>query len=422
MPPTQLKRLPLREWWMSPEQATGSRRLQSIDVLRGIAILLVLAIHIPHDAPGGWRQNPWFFPAWLAEFGYLGVPLFIVISGFCIHRSAAAAWTTLGRYDFSWRQFWVRRFIRLYPPYAVAMAFSLVAAFWLHHRFADPGRFLGWDLVTHALLVHNLTAEFATSLGNGAFWSLGTEEQLYALYCVLLLLLARTSARIVIATAAATTIAWRLLGPHLPQLGVDLGAFHLGKWYQWPLHYWLHWALGALAVEAHLGNRRLAGWCYSWPLGFLLVAVGLALNHNTFDLLSASRFELTSLRAASATTLATLHNAGELLVMLGIFPLLNSMLRRESRVGPSGGIAVVLAWIGLISYSLYLVHIPLIYILDERIALGSVGWGWLLRYMVYGTVLLAAGFVFHRSVERWFLHGKWPRLVPKRTLARTSET
>ena len=392
---------------MSADYA-GAQRLRSIDVLRGTAILLVLAIHIPHDAPGGWRENPWFFPAFLAGFGYFGVPLFILISGFCIHRAAAQSFSTLGHYRFSWRQFWVRRFIRLYPPYVAAIAFALVAAIWLHGRFPDWQRFLGWDLATHLLLVHNLTAEFASSLGNGAFWSLGTEEQLYALYFLLLVLMTRGSGTLAIGCAATVTIGWRLLVPHVPDPGLSMGDFHLGKWYHWPLNYWLHWALGALAVDAFYGNRKLPNWCRSLPIAAMLIALGLLLNRKTFDLLTATSLAVPWLREAGAVVLATWHSVGEIVVVLGCFCLLNWSLRRERDSPASGPVVAAFAWVGRISYSLYLVHVPVIYILEERLSFGSSILDWPLRYLSYGAITIAAGFLFHLAVERWFLHGRLP--------------
>jgi peptidoglycan/LPS O-acetylase OafA/YrhL len=110
----------------------ASNRLQCIDVLRGIAILAVILMHVPHDAPGGFRLNPWFFPAWLLNFGYLGVHLFVLISGFCIHRRAAIEKKISGHWNVSWGRFWLRRFWRLYPPYVVAIGLSILAARYLH--------------------------------------------------------------------------------------------------------------------------------------------------------------------------------------------------------------------------------------------------------------------------------------------------
>jgi peptidoglycan/LPS O-acetylase OafA/YrhL len=385
-----------------------STRLRSVDMLRGVAILLVLAIHIPHGAPGGWRENPWLLPSFLADFGYLGVPLFIVISGFCIHRNAAVARAGGAGYSFDWVAFWKRRFIRLYPPYLAAIALSLAAAFWWHHHFPDPGRFLGWDLGTHLLLVHNLTAEFATSLGNGAFWSLGTEEQLYALYFVLIVLMARSASSWWLAGVAAITVAWRLLTPFFPATGADLGPFHLGQWFQWPLHYWLHWTLGAIAVDAWMGNRELPAWAGSLVVAIAGLALGIVVNSNTFEFLSKLSFAHGWLQGVSPALLAAASNLGELSVLLGFFCLLNWSLRAP----PSPAIldlpADAFAWIGRISYSLYLVHIPVIFVLEERLpfAYSVPSWPW--RYLAYGSISIATAWIFHQTVERWFLKGRLP--------------
>lgn len=394
---------------VDPCRPSTGFRLRSIDVLRGIAILLVLAIHIPHEAPGGWRENVFFFPAMLAEYGYFGVPLFIVISGFCIHRGAAMNYAASGSYQFDWGRFWKRRFVRLYPPYLAAILVSLAAAFFLHRRFADPAQFLGWDLGTHLLLLHNLTHEFATSLGNGAFWSLGTEEQLYALYFFLLFLFGLRSRWLGIAIVAAITVAWRLAVPHFPEHGPGLFGFHLGQWFQWPWHYWLHWSLGAVAVDAHLGNRELPRWCLSASWAAFLLALGLAFNRNFFEFLQSTDLPLAPLRSASLAWLGTLHNLGELSALLGFFCATNWALRSQPASGMRAWAADRIAWVGRISYSVYLVHVPMIYILSERIPIGSSPIEWLARYLVYGGVALLAGYVFHLCVERWFLGGRLPR-------------
>jgi peptidoglycan/LPS O-acetylase OafA/YrhL len=386
-----------------------SNRLTSIDILRGIAILAVLIVHVPHDAPGGWREHPFFFLGYLADFGYMGVPLFIVISGFCIHRAAAAAYAATGSYRFNWAQFWKRRFFRLYPPYVVAIGVSLLAAFFFHNRFPDPASFLGWDLVTHLLLMHNLTQEFATSLGNGAFWSLGTEEQLYALYFLLLLLLTRQSTARALMVVGLVTVAWRLLIPFFPDTGWNVGVFHLGKWYQWPLHYWLHWALGAVAVNAYVGNTKLLRWCYSVHWAMVLLVVATVLNMNTFRFLLWTQLPLEALRQSETAWLGCLHNMGELAALLGFFCLLNWGLRLEADGHLRGWLARALAKVGTFSYSIYLVHIPIIYVAQERMPLGYAPAQWVLRYLLYGSLAIVGGYLFHMGVERWFLHGRVPR-------------
>lgn len=398
---------------MSAPPAIANSRLRSIDVLRGIAVLAVLAIHIPHDAPGGWREHPFFFPAFLAEFGYLGVPLFILISGFCIHRAAAIRRLTTGAYTFSWMAFWKRRFFRLYPPYLAAIVLSLASAFYLHDRFDDPWKFLGWDLATHLLLVHNLTDEFNTGLGNGAFWSLGTEEQLYALYAVALGLLIYAGHRRALWIAAVVTIGWRIAGPLVPEYA-QIGGIKLGSWYHWPFHYWLHWVLGAIAVDAHLGNIALPRWCRSFGTGFALVTTGTVFNRVTFEM--AGRSSLQSwLDGTTPASLQIASNLGEILILVGFFCFLNGGLQREILGAARSRLVSVLSGIGAISYSIYLVHMPVIFTIETWLPMGASPAEWLPRALIHLSACLLAGLAFFLGIERWFLRGGLPRLgaVPK---------
>src|SRR4051812_12166801 len=168
--------------------------LQLIDQLRGVAILAVFAFHCLHSSFGhdqlGWGR---WFPEFLAAkksflavlpltFGWAGVAIFFVVSGFCIHLSY------LRHTADDWRAFFVRRFFRIYPPYFVALiGFALLFPL---SRLAFDTAFDWVQLASHALLVHNFDED--TFLGiNGAFWTIAVEVQLYLLYPVLLGLVKR---------------------------------------------------------------------------------------------------------------------------------------------------------------------------------------------------------------------------------------
>jgi peptidoglycan/LPS O-acetylase OafA/YrhL len=374
----------------------ASGRLISIDLLRGLAALAVVAIHVPHHNPGGWREDPVFFPSFLADFGYLGVALFVMVSGFCIHRPQALVQAR----SLEWRSFWLRRFWRLYPPYAAAAIVSIAIALHL-----DPGAWrsqeaFALDVLTHAGLVHNLTDAYSAGLGNGAFWSLGTEEQLYLLYVPLFWMSLRAPG-LAVAVSLLATVLWRAASSIAPpQLGV--GAVVLGSWHAWPLAFWLHWSLGAYAVEMHSRGRALPRWCSGWRCVGLL-GVGLLLNHNTLDLLSRTR--LGPALAFSDVTAALLHNAGEILICFGFLGVMGDVLSREERLR-TGRLCPKVAAVGRMSYSLYLVHVPIILLLSRHVPFEFTTAGWFGRYLVYGGAALAGGALFYAGVERWFVRAR----------------
>lgn len=405
---------------MSAPNHNPAARLESVDLLRGLAALAVMALHIPHEAPGGWREHPFFFLAYFAEFGYLGVPLFVLISGFCIHRRAALQQHRTGTMSIEWRSFWFRRFFRLYPPYLAAIAFSLACAAWGHSRYPHLWDLIRYDVATHVVMVHNLTERFCGGLGNGAFWSLGMEEQLYGLYALLALMMVRWGRGTAIAVAAVATILWRVAVAWFPARFGLPEPLELGAWHLWPFHFWLLWTLGAASMDAHAGNMKLAsGW--RSPIAFCAASiVGAALNKHTLDLLSrtggfgpllADRWG-----GGSPGIMAVIH-VGELAFGVAFFILMNWCVSQESRRWMSSRPARALASIGRMSYSLYLVHVPVIYTLEEHWSFGHSPRDWLLRYAVYGTTCLVVGFVFFQLVERWFLEpwGKRPAVAAAST-------
>src|SRR5437868_13060771 len=102
----------------------ASRRLMSIDALRGIAALAVLLSHVPHLGELGPRAAAWLFCP--LDYGSRGVPLCLIISGFCIHLSVARQAAKGQGLSCDWAGFWRRRFRRLFPPYLAAILFSLI--------------------------------------------------------------------------------------------------------------------------------------------------------------------------------------------------------------------------------------------------------------------------------------------------------
>src|SRR3954468_23573177 len=151
-----------------------------LDSLRAIAILSVFCFHLLDVGFGG-DQLPW--GVWFRDFslskeflfllpltfGWAGVAIFFVVSGFCIHLSY------LRHASDDWRAFFVRRFFRIYPPYFVALI--VFAVLFPLSRLPFDTAFDWIQLASHVLLVHNFDED--TFLGiNGAFWTIAIEVQL----------------------------------------------------------------------------------------------------------------------------------------------------------------------------------------------------------------------------------------------------
>jgi len=240
------------------------QRVAFLDHFRGMAILAVFLLHAFNLSLGYGAGIPREFtltfllrqiPGLLRACCDAGVPIFFVVSGFCIHMS----YQQQGR---KWGSFFVRRFFRIYPPYFFAVL--LFAFIYPLTRF-DMVR--GWrQLAWHLLLVHNLKAGAWAGI-NPAFWSIGVEAQLYLLYPLLLVLVAR--------------LGWRrtLSGLALLELGMRFaciirpGLFD-ARWFSGsPLIFWFSWSLGAALADAHLHGRPLPLIKFS-PVLWIVLAVG----------------------------------------------------------------------------------------------------------------------------------------------------
>src|ERR1041384_8491534 len=100
-------------------------RLRSVDALRGIAAMGVVLYHAIDKSdkvlPANSLRYPMKFIQLVSSFGYIGVFLFFVISGFCIHLQWARSKAAGVEPEIRFIPFWKRRIRRLYPPYLIAL-------------------------------------------------------------------------------------------------------------------------------------------------------------------------------------------------------------------------------------------------------------------------------------------------------------
>ncbi len=383
------------------------RRLHALDGLRTIAVLLVLGYHV--KVPG-------------MQGGFLGVDIFFVLSGFLITSLLAKEITHRGRVDLA--TFWMRRVLRLLPASLLVIGTVLVwATIW-----APPLRRaeIGVDALWSLLYVGNWRFIAASSYfsGDGTtsplqhVWSLAVEEQFYLVWPLLLTIVAAPAVahlragpdgsadsaarseraagrRRAVSTVALTTtvllavisaglLAWHYdpVSADRAYMGTDTKAFE-------PL-------IGA-AAAALVMRPRVQSWVSEHAqsliiVGLLTVAAGLALlggpnaPRPSYFYGGAVAFALGCAVLVSATSLADRRHG--LTLLLGSTPI---------------------AYIGRISYGVYLWHWPLcVWLIGDR------GFDPLRALAVVSLTILVASASYHLveyPVRTGQLRTARPRLV-----------
>jgi peptidoglycan/LPS O-acetylase OafA/YrhL len=318
-------------------------RLRSIDALRGIAALGVVLYHAIERGENVVPNNLFAYPVralqFVSSFGYIGVFLFFVISGFCIHLQWARARATGGEPDIRFGPFWKRRLRRLYPPYVIALALFLLVAY--SYGEINLTHFFFYDIGMHLLMLHNLDPQTCYTI-NGVFWTLAIEEQLYLAYFLLLFVRIRWGWRVTIMVCLGARLAWMLLS-HLVWLKFGYG-LPVGEA---AMSHWFTWALGAIGVEMMFGLIQTPRWLRDARLGALLTIAGTVLSYY-LHFLPKDTF-------ANNFTWFFVHP----LWGLGFFILINRLVLAEQswiRSTRVPSVISIFATIGIFSYSLYLTH------------------------------------------------------------------
>jgi peptidoglycan/LPS O-acetylase OafA/YrhL len=344
-----------------------------IDAMRGFAALLVAYFHC--------RQVVWVgmqsfhhtigtslslsslvaYATFPIAWGSAGVPIFFVISGYCIHRGGAFRLARDPNYRLDAGNFWMRRFTRIYPVLLAALLLTLVLdSISLHlppvsHKVRDIG------LIPFLVNLFSLQGVAGYTYGsNGALWTLSLEVQFYAVYPLLFALRRRFSMNTILITVALINIASALvLERH------DIQFFP---------SYWLSWTLGAWIAEAQAGATAARR-----PRS-VLVWYGLAAG---FTLAGCAAFYVGQYLAFQ-------------LWALGFACYLHKALERNRAVASAP--MRLLSRFGDFSFSLYLIHLPIFVLLSAlfyRSALQLSIW----PSFGYMCIAIPAAYVFYRLVE-----------------------
>ena len=288
----------------------NANRMPLIDALKAVAALLVLMNHFSSYGPLAEAARD-YFPSlfnWFFEYGRMAVQVFLVIAGFLAARGLSADGQALNASPLP--LIW-KRYLPLAVPYLAAIGLAIIAAAiadqWMEDD-AIPARatFLQW--LAHATLLHSLLGFDALSAG---VWYIAIDFQLFALMAILL-----WSGRV------------RILAPTLVLTVATASLFWFNRdasWDNWAIYFFGSYGLGAAAWWAS-DRKQMSAW-----LGVMLTVVIAAL---IIDF---------RLRIALALGVALLLGFGRRSGLLAQWPNFRP-----------------LAFLGKISYSVFLVHFPIL--------------------------------------------------------------
>lgn len=316
--------------------SSGRDHLPGLDGVRGLAILAVVAFHVAvvltNDAPWAYRDAPPIF-AWPVFAGSLGVDLFFVLSGFLVLRS----WRSIReRYaDDGVRsivEFARRRGRRILPPYWVALAILVAwrAPQWIEtaHGWRNIGLFVSLNQFLDTDLPRQL---------NVVTWTLTTETHFYIALPFLAALWIRFGWRPALAVIVAASIGWRLFAG---------GTGNSAEWIFGRVDQFAAGMAAAVLYAEYRAGRssRALRWLTAPGVGTALIAGlgSLALAHGALRLQPKPLWFLALLHPLAGLAMAALLVRGLVRGSVDVFS--NPALR----------------WLGLISYSLYLWHWPLL--------------------------------------------------------------
>ncbi|MFT4254294.1 MAG: acyltransferase [Caulobacter sp.] len=347
------------------------------DLLRAAAILLVMAWHMPKPA----RPEPLLA---VQPYGWLGVDLFFVLSGYLIGAQLLKGIAAGNGVDFA--RFWAGRAFRILPAFLVILTLY----------FALPGFSDGealqplWRFLTFTM---NLGLDYRVTGAFTSAWSLCVEEHFYWVLPPLVLLLARfRGAGPAVAVAAAVLLGGMALrwaiwhGPAADPSTRPADFLRLIYYPTWTRLDGL--ALGVLLAAARVFRPALvARFAPPWLTGSLGLAAAVATV-----ILCRLTADGVALNLTGAVFLYPLACLAATLLLCALLDLEPALQRRPLQ--PVTAVATL-------AYSLYLVHKPVQHMLRE--ALGDAvlhGWTGLCAYLAAD---LAAAILLWLLIERPFL-------------------
>ena len=341
-------------------------RIGALDGIRCFAVLLAIGFHANTIWPSVRKS---IFP--VIDSGFIGVDIFFVLSGFLISGLLLSEFQQTGKIRFS--KFFVRRILRLLPPMAICLAVTLA---WVISQGNDIQEFLigifgaifnyfNWLVI--------LKINYPELLGH--LWSLSVEEQLYVLVAIVFLLISKSGLKtklpVVLFWTSLLLIAWSVFSRFAAVLagwGPELSWESLHFRTDFRFAEFFFGVVAQLYKSKHKDVQTTILKVMQYPAILFLIyyATQASLNTNFYYLYGSP---ILSLSCACVILSSTYEES----------PLCRFFSLRVFRS------------IGRISYSMYLIHLPIFIILSQLSLSGPY------------KFLVAMVFVFIYSIIIFFL-------------------
>ena len=323
------------------EARPGAQIIKDIEVLRGVAIGMVLLEHLPINLL--WWRSP--LVSFLVErwHGAMGVDLFFVISGFVIARGLLpklAAANSSDDITHILRSFWIRRAFRLLPAAWLWLAIPLLASAWMGAHswlgtYASNSQMFAYGVFNLANIYMAVTFKYAIAQLQFygpwvGYWSLSLEEQFYLLLPIAAILFRHRLPWLLIAAViyqfvVPFTALTDFTRPGALAIGVLIAIATRQPWFS-SLQPNLLARSALLRGGLLLGCVAVLGWLgvdsNSWKLGSVAIISGLLVGIAAFDC---------------------------------------------DAIWPERRTRSLMIWLGSRSYALYLVHIPTYFVVAASV-------------------------------------------------------
>lgn len=316
-----------------------------IDGLRALAVIPVILFHLKISGFGG---------------GFIGVDVFFVISGYLITSIIVRE---IREERFSMIRFWERRILRILPALFFVLIITTIASYFIILFPTDFVSF-GQSLAAQGLFIVNIffmrTGDYfaapAETIPLLHTWSLAVEEQFYIVFPILLVALYKLSKKAILPVVALIGLVSFVLSVYLINVSPNApftipflphiwgSASYESAGFYFPLARAFELAAGALLALSAFTIRNKALAEISAVTGLILIVSGIVF------LSSESAFP----------------GFAALLPVLGAVLIITAGSERKTFISELLSFPV-LVWTGLISYSLYLWHWPLIVLTKQYV-------------------------------------------------------